>query len=187
MKKNNKNILIICIVSLLIIIILSLSLAYLPNYFSSNSIFFVKGMAFKDGVSLNINNDEKISITSNEKIDFSKVRLNFYPNANFKYEIDGLPMDFINLYDLKAYERGEGKNINSAFEVEYSDNEIYFIKNKSLNELIEFYKGNIDTQSTTSVNVDYYKCEIVYDDYVSCFTFGDEIEGLLLDKGEVIF
>lgn len=61
------------------------------------------------------------------------------------------------------------------------------MKDKSLNEIIEFYKGDCDFPNGFSVNVDYYRCDLTYKDEVISFTFGEEISGINFDNTEVIF
>ena len=186
MKNKYKKPLIIFSVLLILTLLISLFCAFLYN-FSNQSLFFINGFGFKNNSSINVSLNSEYRISSNSDVNFSKVKINIYPNTNFKYELDELPCDFIELYDLDAYEKGEGKNINSAFDISKDDKSITFVKDKSLNEIIEFYKGDCDFPNSFSVNVDYYRCELTYEDEVISFTFGEELSGINFDNTEVIF
>ena len=114
MTRKYKKIIVTTSFLLLFILCLSFLLSFFVN-FSGSSNFLINGFAFKNNESLNISLDKEYKFTSKKEINFLDVKVNFYANANYKYEFDGVPCDFIDLYDLESYEKGEGKNINSAF------------------------------------------------------------------------
>ena len=186
MTRKYKKIIVTTSFLLLFILCLSFLLSFFVN-FSGSSNFLINGFAFKNNESLNISLDKEYKFTSKKEINFLDVKVNFFANANYKYEFEGVPCDFIDLYDLESYEKGEGKNINSAFYIKREKDSILFKKNKTLNELIEFYKGDCEFPNYSSLDVDYYRCELVYGDEVTSFTFGDEQNLVILDETEVIF
>lgn len=186
MKNKYKKPLIVTVSLLILIALVSFLAVYLVK-FNEQSLFFINEFGFKNYSSINIVNDKEYKITSKDEINFNDVDVKFYANANFKYEINGVPCDFIDIYDLESYEKGEGKNINSAFEIRRSNDSITFIKDKTLTEIIEFYKEDCVFNSSFSLKVDYYRCELSYNDEVISFLFGEEISSIDLENTEVIF
>lgn len=186
MKNKYKKPLIVTFSLLILIALISFLAIYLVK-FNEQSLFFINGFGFKNYSSINIVKDEEYKITSKDEINFNDVDVKFYANANFKYEINDVPCDFMDIYDLESFEKGEGKNINSAFEIRRSDDSIIFIKNKTLTEIIEFYKDDCVFTSSFSLNVDYYRCELSYNGELISFTFGEAISGINLGNTEVIF
>ena len=84
-----------------------------------------------------------------------------------------------------SYDSSNGSEVSNIGITEKDS--ILFKKNKTLNELIEFYKGDCEFPNYSSLDVDYYRCELVYGDEVTSFTFGDEQNLVILDETEVIF
>lgn len=186
MKKSFKKPLIFTALMLVFIALVSFLCIYFINI-NNQSLFSLNGFYFKNNSSVTISLNKENIIESNSDINFKDVKINFYVNANYKYEINGVPCDFIDLYDLESFEKGEGKNINSAFKIETNRDSIMFIKDKTLKEIISFYKDDCVFSNDYSINVDYYRCELIYEDEIICFTFGEEINGISLGNTEVIF
>lgn len=186
MKNKYKKPLIVTGLILILLVLVSFLSVYFIN-FGNQSLFSINGFYFKNNSSISVCIDKENKIESKDVKDFDDVSINFYVNANYKYEINSVPCDFIDLYDIESFDKGEGKNINSAFIIERNDDCIVFIKDKSLKEIISFYKDNSSFPNDYSINVDYYRCELTYQDEVISFTFGEEISEINLGETEVIF
>lgn len=186
MKKSFKKPLIFTALMLVFIALVSFLCIYLINI-NNQSLFSLNGFYFKNNSSVTISLNKENVIESHSDINFKDVKINFYVNANYKYEINDVPCDFIDLYDLVAFDRGEGKTINSSFKVEINEDSIHFVKNKTIKEIISFYKDDCSFPNDYSINVDYYRCELIYQDEIISFTFGEEINGINLGNTEVIF
>ena len=186
MKKSYKKPLIFTALMLVLLALISFLCVYFINI-NNQSLFCLNGFYFKNNSSITISLNKENKITSKDINNFDDVKINFYVNANYKYEVNDVPCDFIDLYDLSSYEKGEGKNINSAFKIEKNKDLITFVKDKTLKETISFYKDNCSFPNDYSINVDYYRCELTYKEEVISFTFGEEISGINLGNTEVIF
>ena len=186
MKKSYKKPLIFTGLMLVLLALISFLCVYFINI-NNQSLFCFNGFYFKNNSSITISLNKENKITSKDINNFDDVDINFYVNANYKYEINNVPCDFIDLYDLNSFEKGEGKNINSAFRIEKSKDTITFVKDKTLKEIISFYKGDCSFTNDYSIKVDYYRCELTYKEEVISFTFGEVINGLNLGNTEVIF
>lgn len=186
MKKSYKKPLIFTGLMLVLLVLISFLCVYFINI-NSQTLFSLNGFYFKNDSSITISLNKENKINSNDINNFDDVNIKFYVNANYKYEVNDVPCDFIDLYDLSSYEKGEGKNINSAFKIEKNKDFITFVKDKSLKEIISFYKDNCSFPNDYSINVDYYRCELTYKEEIISFTFGEEICGINLGNMEVIF
>lgn len=186
MKNKYKKSLTTLLILLLLLLLFTFSFAIFNKNFSRVE-FYINGFGFNDYSSIYIGLNKNYEITCSSDIDFVNADIKFYPNANFKYEKDGLPFDFIDIYDLDSFDKGEGKNINSAFYIKRSNNSIIFRKDKTLFDLIEFYKGDCYFPLDSSSNVDYYRCEICLENVSINFTFGEDFNFISLSETEVIF